>query len=105
MIRFLLRVLSLLVLAIAFFFVVYDGVEFIVNHRLNPIRVAQAWAMVNQNSLNLAEQWLNRHAPWFWDPFGQALFDQPMWLVLGILSVILMLLGRKKKRLIGYARD
>jgi hypothetical protein len=105
MIRFLLRALSLLVLAIAFFFVIYDGVEFIVNQRLKPIKVDAAWAMVNQNSLNQTEQWLSQHVPWFWDPFGQTLFDQPIWLVLGVLAVVLMLLGRKKKKLIGYARD
>jgi hypothetical protein len=29
----------------------------------------------------------------------------PAWLVLGILGAILMLIGRKKRRLIGYARD
>ena len=31
--------------------------------------------------------------------------DQPVWLVLAIIGAILILLGRKKKQLIGYARD
>ena len=31
--------------------------------------------------------------------------DQPTWLVLGIVGAILILLGRKKRKLIGYARD
>jgi hypothetical protein len=29
----------------------------------------------------------------------------PAWVVLGILAMILILLGRKKKPLIGYARN
>ena len=31
--------------------------------------------------------------------------EQPVWLVFGIIGAILILLGRKKKPLIGYARD
>ena len=29
----------------------------------------------------------------------------PTWAVLGVLGVILLILGRKKEPLIGYARD
>jgi hypothetical protein len=29
----------------------------------------------------------------------------PAWLVLGVVAVVLIVLGRKKKPLIGYARD
>jgi hypothetical protein len=35
----------------------------------------------------------------------QSVLEQPAWLVLGILGILLMLLGRRKKPLIGYARD
>jgi hypothetical protein len=31
--------------------------------------------------------------------------NAPTWVVLGILAAILILLGRKKKPLIGYGRD
>jgi hypothetical protein len=31
--------------------------------------------------------------------------EQPGWLVLGVVGILLILLGRKKKPLIGYARD
>jgi hypothetical protein len=31
--------------------------------------------------------------------------DAPIWLVLAVLASFLMILGRKKKPLIGYARD
>ena len=35
----------------------------------------------------------------------QGVFDLPTWVVLGIVAMILILLGRKKKPLIGYARN
>ncbi len=36
---------------------------------------------------------------------SQTVFDLPAWGVLGFLAMILILLGRKKKPLIGYARN
>jgi hypothetical protein len=35
----------------------------------------------------------------------QAVFDLPAWGVLAIIAMILIVLGRKKKPLIGYARN
>jgi hypothetical protein len=35
----------------------------------------------------------------------QGFFDLPSWVVLAVIGAILVMLGRKKKRLIGYARD
>jgi hypothetical protein len=41
-----------------------------------------------------------------WQSVLQPYFlEQPAWLVLGIFGVLFMLIGRKKRRLIGYARD
>jgi hypothetical protein len=40
-----------------------------------------------------------------WDPVTVSLLRAPIWLVLAVLAAILMILGRKKKPLIGYARD
>jgi len=48
---------------------------------------------------------LKQKALWAWDPYLQTSFDLPNWVVLGILATFLILLGRKKKPLIGYARD
>jgi hypothetical protein len=35
----------------------------------------------------------------------QVVFQLPAWVILGILAMILIVLGRKKKPLIGYARN
>jgi hypothetical protein len=105
MIRFLLRFIGLCLLATAFVFFVYDGTKSIANHQWLPMKVGDAWALIDQNSLNALEAWVKTKALWVWDPYVQTIFELPTWVVLGILAAILILLGRKKKPLIGYARD
>jgi hypothetical protein len=105
MIRFLLRFLGLCLLAMAFVFLVYDGTKSIANHDLVYTKVVDGWAIVDQNSLNAVQDWLKHKAAWAWDPYLQKAFDLPAWAVIGILATVFILLGRKKKPLIGYARD
>ena len=105
MIRFLLRFIGLCLLALAFIFFVYDGTKTIANQQLITMKVSDAWAIVDQNSLNLVQNWLKLKLAFAWDPYLQKIFDLPTWVVLGIVATILILLGRKKKPLIGYARD
>ena len=105
MIRFLLRFLGLCLLATAFVFFVYDGTKSIANQQFVYTKVERVWAIIDQHSLNLVQDWLKQKAAWAWDPYVQTIFDLPTWVVLGIVRSILILLGRKKKPLIGYARD
>ncbi len=105
MIRFLLRFLGLCLLAAAFVFLVYDGTKSIANHQWLPIKVSEAWALVDQSSLNALEAWVKAKALWAWDPYMRTIFELPTWAVLGIVAAFLILLGRKKKPLIGYMRD
>jgi hypothetical protein len=105
MIRFLLRSLGLCLLATAFVFFVYDGTKSIANHQVIYTKVGDVWAIIDQNSLNVVQDWLKQKVAWAWDPYLQRGFDLPAWAVVGIVATILILLGRKKKPLIGYARD
>ena len=105
MIKFLLRFVGLCLLATAFVLFVYDGTKSIANQQVIYMKLGDAWAIVDQNSLNLVQDWLKQKATWAWDPYLQTFFDLPTWVVFGILAMILILLGRKKKPLIGYARD
>jgi hypothetical protein len=105
MIRFLLRFIGLCLLALAFVFFVYDGTKTIANQQLITMKVSDAWAIVDQSSLKLVQDWLKLKLAWAWDPYVEKIFDLPTWVVLGIVATILILLGRKKKPLIGYARD
>jgi hypothetical protein len=105
MIRFLLRFIGLCMLATGFVFFVYDGTKSIANQQFVYVKVADLWAIINQNSLTSVQAWLRLKALWAWDPYMQTFFDLPTWVVLAFLSVILILIGRKKKPLIGYARN
>ncbi len=105
MIRFLLRFIGLILLSTAFVLFVYDGTKSIANQQVFYSRVDDVWAIIDQNSLNLVQDWLKQKATWAWEPYMQTFFDLPTWVVLGIVAMILILLGRKKKPLIGYARD
>ena len=105
MIRFLLRFIGLCILALAFVLFVYDGTKSIANQHMVYAKLVEVWAMVDQTTLNQAQIWLKQKAPWAWDPYMQSVFELPAWGVLAIVAIILIVLGRKKKPLIGYARN
>jgi hypothetical protein len=105
MIRFLLRFIGLCLLATAFVLLVYDGTKSIANHDIIYTKVVDVWAIIDQNSLNLVQAWLKQKVAWAWDPYLQHVFDLPAWVVVGIVATLLILLGRKKRPLIGYVRD
>jgi hypothetical protein len=93
MIRFLFRFLGFLILAGGFIALVYTP-------------LGQIWTNVHSSSLQLLQPAIERHvAKWLWDPIVLNILTAPAWLVFAILGAILMLIGRKKRPLIGYARD
>ena len=104
MIRFLLRFLGLCLLATAFFFLVYDGTKSIANQHVVWTDLAQAWALVDQDNLAAVQSWVRQKAAWG-DLYVQKVFDLPIWTFLAVAAMILILLGRKKRPLIGYARN
>ncbi|HZP76165.1 MAG TPA: hypothetical protein VFB45_08505 [Pseudolabrys sp.] len=105
MIRFLLRFLGLLSLAIAFILVIYDGTKSIAGNAVFITKLGDLWNNIHASSLQLLQTSIERHAdPLLWQFVVQPVLQQPSWLVLAILGIVLILLGRKKKPLIGYAR-
>jgi hypothetical protein len=107
MIRFVFRFVGLLLLALGFIFLVYDGTKSIADQNLYISSVASVWANIHQGSLSQLQPTVERlGGTWAWHGIVQPYFlDQPVSLVLAIVGAILILLGRKKKPLIGYARD
>lgn len=106
MIRFLFRFLGLMLIALAFILFVYDGTRSIAGNKIFITQVGDVWSNVHQNSLLLLQPAIERHvAVWLWDPVTLTVLTAPSWLVLAIIGALLILLGRKKKPLIGYARD
>jgi hypothetical protein len=106
MIRFLFRFIGLLCLALGFIFLVYDGTKSIADQKwLYVTRVSDVWATVHEQSLALVQPTLQRIAVWLWDPIAVNVLNAPSWLVLVVLATLLILIGRKRRPLIGYARD
>jgi hypothetical protein len=105
MIRFLLRTLGLLLLAAAFIFLVYDGTRSIAANLLVYSRADEVWSLLHTASLQQLQPWIEQHAPrWVWDPVVARILDAPAVVVLGIVGTILLVLGRRRKPLIGYGR-
>ena len=105
MIRFILRSLGLWILAAGFVFFIYDGTRSIAANALYFTPLGKTWNEIHSTSLQLLQPAIERHvAVWLWDPVLLSVLTAPTSLVFVILGAILILLGRKKKPLIGYAR-
>ena len=104
--RFILRFIGLWLLAGAFVALIIDGTASIAGGSVRFNTFGQTWDNIHQESKPAVKAFLDRHAgPWLWKSGIQTVLDQPTWLVLGVTGTVLVLLGRKKARLIGYARD
>jgi hypothetical protein len=105
MIRFLLRFLGLICLAAAFILLIYDGTKSIAGNNLYLTTVRALWELINAGSLARLRPLIEPYAGGLlWDPAMVSILAAPSWSLLGLLGILLILLGRKKKPLIGYAR-
>ena len=105
MIRFLFRFIGVLCLAAAFILLIYDGTKSIAGNNLYLTSVRELWDLINAGSLAELKPLIQPYANGvLWDPVMLTLLAAPSWSVFGVLGIILVLLGRKKKPLIGYAR-
>ena len=105
MIRFLFRLIGLICLAAAFILVIYDGTKSIAANNLYITSVRALWDLINAGSLaNLKPVIVPYANGMLWDPVMLTFLAAPSWAVLGFLGMLFVLLGRKKKPLIGYAR-
>jgi len=105
MIRFLFRFVGLICLAAAFILAIYDGTKSIAANNLYLTSVRTLWDLINAGSLARLQPVIQYYANgYLWDPLMLCFLSAPSWVVLGFLGIVLLLLGRKKKPLIGYAR-
>src|SRR3954468_12291069 len=98
MIRFLFRAVGFLSIAAAFLLVIYDGTKSIAGNAVFLTSVRGLWEMINAASLQnlrpLIESRIGRVA---WDPVFTAFLNTPSWAVLGLIGVIFIILGRKRR--------
>jgi hypothetical protein len=105
MIRFLLRSLGLWILAAGFIFLVYDGTKSIASNAVFMTRVKDVWGSVHQTSMLALQPTLEGIARFLWDPVMTTFLNAPIMLVLLIVGIVLLVIGRKRRPLIGYGRD
>jgi hypothetical protein len=103
MIRGFFRLVGLLLLAGGFIFMVYDGARWVADQTLRFTRFGQFWNDVHQSSQQAFRAWVENTAPWLWTGV-KIILDQPVFVVLGVLGILLMLVFRPRKPLIGYSR-
>ncbi|MCC8937641.1 hypothetical protein [Bradyrhizobium ivorense] len=105
MIRGFFRLIGLLLLAGGFVFMVYDGARYVADQSLRFTRFGQFWNDIHQSSQAAFRAWVEGIAPWVWNDVVRVILEQPVFAVLGIAGLLLMILFRPRKRLIGYTRD
>ena len=105
MIRGFFRLVGLLLLAGGFIFMVYDGARWVADQTLRLTRFGEFWNDIHQSSQQAFRTWVESHAPWLWNFIVRFLLDQPVFAVMGVLGILLMLLFRPRKPLIGYSRS
>lgn len=105
MIRFLFRFIGLIWLAAAFILVIYDGTKSIAANNVYLTSVRTLWELINAGSLAKLRPLIEPYAGGvLWDPVLVGILAAPSWGLLGGFGILLLLLGRRKKPLIGYAR-
>jgi hypothetical protein len=105
MIRGFFRLVGLLLLAGGFIFLVYDGARSIADQTLRLTRLGEFWNDIHQVSQQALRTMVEGASPWLWNSVAKVVLDQPVWAVMGVLGVLLMLLFRPRKPLIGYSRN
>ena len=104
MIRFLFRCVGFFALAAAFLLVIYDGTKSIAGNAVFITSVRTLWETINAASLQALRPLIEGASPYAWDPAFVSFLNAPSWAVLGVLGIFFILLGRKRRPLIGYAR-
>jgi len=105
MIRGFFRLIGLLLLAGGFIFMVYDGARWVADQNLRFTRFGQFWNDVHQSSQQAFRTSVESSVPWLWTNVVKVLLDQPVFAVMGVLGIVLLILFRPRKPLIGYSRD
>ncbi|MBX9711515.1 MAG: hypothetical protein K2X60_10820 [Xanthobacteraceae bacterium] len=105
MIRGFFRLIGLLLLAGAFIFLVYDGARSIADQTLRLTKLGDFWNDINQASQRSFQQMVEGASALLWNNVVKVILNQPAWAVLGVTGILLLLLFRPAKPLIGYGRD
>ena len=92
--RFIIRLIGVILFAAAFVVLVIDGTRSVGGNALYLSSLSEAVAIVWPDGVQTVEVWLTSLSEALWNPVGAWLFAQPATAVLGIAGLVLMLIGR-----------
>lgn len=101
MIRFIFRILGFWLFAGAFVALVLDGARSITSGDLIVTPMGSTWFALHPDSLNLAQAVIQRNVhPYMWDPVMISILAAPTWLVIGVISLLFIAIGKKRRGVI-----
>ena len=102
--RFLVRFVGVFVFAAAFVMFIIDGTRSIAGNAVYISSLADGLALVWPNAVAGLEAALRSVSTWLWDPVGAWIFAQPAFAALGILGLLLLFIGRKRREVVRPMR-
>jgi ABC-type phosphate transport system permease subunit len=93
MIRFVLRSLGFILLAVAAMFAVIDGTKSIAKEHLTFTSFGDAWKDIHPASLEAAQKTLEGIAPVLWSPLTTTVLWLPASIVIALMAFIFLQLG------------
>ena len=104
MIRGFFRLIGLLLMVVAFLALIYDGARTIADQTLRITRLGELWNDISQSSQQAFQKSVEGISPLLWNNVVKIILNQPAWAVVGIFGVLLLLIFRPARPLIGYSR-
>ena len=93
------RIIGFWFLLAAVITLVIDATKSLAVNRLVITSLGQQWYEIHKDSLVAAQKAVETHIhPIIWDPFLTALLSWPSWALFALFGVILLWLGRKRRR-------
>ena len=93
------RILGWLLLVLALLAAGAEAVASLRAGEWQPLALGQVWYNLDRGSINLMQAVVQRYLhPAIWDPGVIAILQWPAWLVALIPGLVLLLLGRRKRR-------
>ena len=103
MIRFLVRCLGFLLIAVGFSALIVDGTRTIAGGELTLTPLGQIALALIPNKFPLLQPAIERHIhPLLWDPVLATLFRLPAWLVAGVVGTLLLRAARRNEPDVGF---
>lgn len=98
MIRVLVKLTGYVVLTLALVAAILDITRSIADSAIVMRPLGQDWHNLSPTTLEAAQAGIQRNiSPWLWESVIQNILLMPTWAVLGILALLLIYLGRKRK--------